>query len=96
MAGFLVEAVGLLEGWQQRLEADLHPAADFPLAEAAAAAADFPEAEVPLVVLMAGPQVEKGLLPPQAVGRRCWGLVLWAEKVGLMMALHVNRWWQFF
>lgn len=62
MAGFLAEAVGLLEGWQQRLEADLHPAADFPLAEAVVT--DFPEAEVPLVVLMAGPQVGKCLLPP--------------------------------
>lgn len=95
MAGFLVEAVGLLGACWQRLEGGLHPAADFLLAQAVVAE-DFPEKEVPLVVLMAGPQVGKGLLPLQAVVRRCWGLVLWAEMVGLMMALYVNRWWQFF
>lgn len=71
----------------------MHLAANFPLAEAVAA--DFPEADVPEAVLMAGPQVVMGLPTPQAVVRRHWGLVLWAEKVRLMTALYVNRWWHF-
>lgn len=100
MAGFLAEVVGLPVGWRQRewLEVGLLLAVDFLFAEVAAVAAvyDFPEAEVPLVVLKAGPQVGEGLLPPQAVGHRRWGLVLWAEKVGLTTAPYVNRWWQFF